>query len=273
MTVHQSLVAAERRLAGIGISSARLDSEILLAHCLDQTREWLIAHNQDELTDSQAKKYELAIVSRLDREPVCYITNQLEFYGIDFFVDSRVLSPRVETELIVEQAIELAKPGSKLIDLGTGSGAIAIAIAKNRPDLFITATEVSDEAMQVAKRNASSILGASNNIKFIKADVWDGVEGQFDTIVTNLPYVSKSYLPNMKPEVQKEPAVALFGGDGDGLDLYRRFYTDLSTHTTADSIVLHESDPWQHDPLKLLANQAGLIPFSEGYLILGFKKK
>jgi len=79
-------------------------------------------------------------------------------------------------------------------------------------------------------------------------------------------------LPNMKPEVQKEPAVALFGGEGDGLDLYRRFYADLSTHTTANSIVLHESDPWQHDQLKLLAKQAGLVPFSEGYLILGFKK-
>lgn len=272
MTIRRSLVAAERRLDSVGISSARLDSELLLAHCLKQNREWLIAHDQDELTKLQAERYELAIVRRLDREPVCYITNQLEFYGIDFFVDNRVLSPRVETELIVEQAIELAKPGSKLIDLGTGSGAIAIAIVKHRPDLLITATEVSGEAMQVAKRNASSILGASNKIKFIKADVWAGVVGQFDTIVTNLPYVSKSYLPNMKPEVQKEPAVALFGGEGDGLDLYRRFYADLSTHTTADSIVLHESDPWQHDQLKLLANQAGLALFSESYLILGFKK-
>ena len=175
---------------------------------------------------------------RLNREPVCYITNKLEFYGLEFYVDNRVLSPRVETELIAEQAIKNAPKNSKLIDIGTGSGAIAIAIAKHRPDLVITATEVSRDALSVAKRNAKKLLGAKYNIEFIKADIFDGVEGEFETIVTNLPYVSEDYKPRMKPEVAKEPAVALFGGPGDGLDLYRSFYAQLPKHIKLSSRVL-----------------------------------
>ncbi|MBA3678664.1 peptide chain release factor N(5)-glutamine methyltransferase, partial [Candidatus Saccharibacteria bacterium] len=201
-----------------GIPSARLDTKILLAHALHQSKEYLISHNDQILTDSEMIQFTTFVSRRLDREPVCYITNKLEFYGLDFYVDNRVLSPRVETELIAEQAIKHAPKDSKLIDIGTGSGAIAIAIAKHRPDLEITATEVSPKALEVAKLNAKNILGKNNTIEFITADIFKSVEGVFETVVTNLPYVSRDYIPNMKPEVQKEPAVALFGGSGDGLD-------------------------------------------------------
>ena len=272
MTIKEALNDASTKLDAIDIKSAKLDSELLLANVLDKPKEWLIAHDSDELDKDKAVAFDKALKRRLDREPVCYITNKLEFYGIDFFVDNRVLSPRVETELIAEQAIKNATKDSKLIDLGTGSGAIAIAIAKHRPDLKITATELSAEAMEVAKINASNILGKDNKIHFIMADVWDGVEGTFETVVTNLPYVSEDYKPNMKPEVHKEPAVALYGGKGDGLDLYRKFYKDINRHTIKGSKVYHESDPWQHDGLKSLAGEQGLKPILEEYLILGFEK-
>ncbi len=271
MTTEQSLEEAQTKLEQADIPSARLDAELLLAFVLNKPREWLIAHNSDELTNQESKYFDKAIKRRISHEPVCYITNKLEFYGIDFYVDNRVLAPRVETELVAEQAIKNAPKGSKLIDIGTGSGAITVTIAKHRPDLVITATEVSPEALEVAKLNAKNILGKDNKIKFIEADIWDGVNGEFETVVTNLPYVSEDYKPRMKPEVAKEPAVALFGGKGDGLDLYRRFYNDLPEHIELGSLIYHESDPWQHEELKKLANKAGLDPILEDYLILGFK--
>ncbi len=272
MTISEALQTASKKFGQAEISSYRLDAELLLAHALGHTREWLLANDQKTLTPGETLRFNQYVSRRLDREPVCYITNKLEFYGIEFYVDNRVLSPRVETELVAEQAIATAPKNSKLIDIGTGSGAIAIAIAKNRPDLNITATEISTEAMQVAKRNAKKILGAEHKIEFIKADVWEGVDGVYDTVVTNLPYVSEDYKPRMKPEVAKEPAVALFGGPGDGLDLYRRFYKQLPKHIKVGSRVYHESDPWQHEALTKLAATAGLKPILEDYLILGFQK-
>lgn len=272
MIIKESLNDASVRLDVIDIKSARLDSELLLADVLGKNKEWLIAHDTDELTPDHKRKFDEYIKRRIDREPVCYITNKLEFYNIEFYIDNRVLSPRVETELIAEQAIKNAPPKSKLIDLGTGSGAIAIAIAKHRPDLEITATEVSKEAMEVAKLNAKNILGKNNKINFVMADVWDGVDERYETIVTNLPYVSEDYKPNMKPEVHKEPAVALYGGKGDGLDLYRKFYESIGRHIVPGSKVFHESDPWQHEALKKLAEEQGLKPILEEYLILGFAK-
>lgn len=273
MTVKEALSMAKSKFEQVDIKSARLDSEILLASVLKKDKEWLITHDNDELSAKQQLVFNKFVERRLDREPVCYITNKLDFYGIDFYVDNRVLSPRVETELIAEEAIKNAPKNSKLIDLGTGSGAIAIAIAKHRPDLEITATEISEEAMEVAKLNAKNILGKDSKIKFIMADIWDGVDGTFETIVTNLPYVSEDYKPNMKPEVLKEPAVALFGGKGDGLDLYRKFYSDIKRHINPDSKIYHESDPWQHEGLKALAEAEGLKPILEEYLILGFQNK
>ncbi len=273
MTVAETLQAASKKFQLAEISSHQLDAELLLAHALRVNREWLLAHNTKVLTPSETLRFNQYVSRRLDREPVCYITNKLEFYGIDFYVDNRVLSPRVETELVAEQAIKHAPKNSQLIDIGTGSGAIAIAIAKHRPDLTITATEVSKEALQVAKRNANKILSKNHKVTFIEADIFDGVDGTFETVVTNLPYVSEDYKPRMKPEVAKEPAVALFGGPGDGLDLYRRFYEQLPAHTNAGSRVYHESDPWQHEALTKLAKNAGLAPILEDYLILGFQNK
>jgi len=271
-SIKATLEVAQQQLKAANIPSWQLDAKLLLCDVLDVDKSYLLAHDDQKLTTGQRKQFEGYLQRRLDREPVCYITNMLEFYGIEFYVDNRVLSPRVETELVAEQAIKEAPGGSKLIDLGTGSGAIAIAIAKHRPDLRITATEVSPEAIDVARLNAENILGKDHKINFIEADIWNGVEGSFETVVTNLPYVSEDYKPRMKPEVQKEPQIALFGGPGDGLDLYRRFYTDLPEHIKPGSYVYHESDPWQHEALIELAKAVGLKPILEDYLILGFTK-
>lgn len=271
MKISDAVRNIQTELENIGIKSARLDAELLLLDILEQTKEWLITHQDYILSDQQLKKLEGHIKRRINREPVCYITNKIEFYGIDLYIDNRALSPRVETEAIVEQAIKYAPANSQLLDIGTGSGAIAIAIAQHRADLQITATDISIEALEVAKINAKNILGNQNKISFVESDIWNNILGRFDTIVTNLPYVSEDYKPHMKPEVSKEPAIALFGGAGDGLSLYRRFYKDLNQHTTPGSLIYHESDPWQHEALKALAVKARLQPIFEDYLILGFE--
>lgn len=272
MTINEALELATKQLSRLNISSAQLDAQLLLSSVLSKPKEFLIAHDNDKLSNTQTKKFNEFVQRRLDREPVCYITNHIEFYGLDLYIDNRALSPRVETELVTEQAIRNAPKGSSLIDIGTGSGAIAVAIAKHRPDIHITATEISEDALEVAKKNAETVLGKDHGIQFVIADIFKGVDGVFETVVTNLPYVSEDYKPRMKPEVAKEPAVALFGGPGDGLDLYRKFYAQLPTHIKSGSRVYHESDPWQHEELKKLATKAGLKPILEEYLILGFKR-
>ena len=270
MTIKSILSEAYEKLNSNGTPSARLDAELILAKMLNKSREWLIAHDDEKLSATQIQAYQGLIQCRLKHEPVGYINQSIEFYGIDFYIDKRVLSPRVETEAIAEEVITKAPKGARLIDIGTGSGAIAVAIAKHRPDLTITATEVSPEALDVAKLNADKILGKDHKINFMLSDIWSDVQDKFDVVVTNLPYVSESYRPNIKPEVLMEPAVALFGGKDDGLDLYRKFYQGLPSHISDGGMVYHESDPWQHDELKNLAKKAGLKPTFENYLILGF---
>ena len=270
MNIEDALTVAKTSLKKAKVSSFLLDSQLLLAHAIGKNREFIIANPEYRLSTSETSKYKTYISRRTDREPVAYITNQIEFYGHSFYVDNRVLSPRIETEIIVENAIKYAPRDSRLIDIGTGSGAIAISIALDRPDLDITASEISADALDVAKLNAKKLLGQSN-IQFIKSDLFKDITQKYETIVTNLPYVSKDYLSKMKPEVKKEPSVALYGGSGDGLDIYRDFYDQIGKHLVEGSRVYHESDPWQHEKLIALAKKAGLKKILEDYFILGFE--
>jgi release factor glutamine methyltransferase len=207
------------------------------------------------------------IIRRANREPLVHITGTREFYGLDMEITPDVLTPRVETEQMVEWAIKYAPKDSRLIDIGTGSGAIAIAIAKHRPDLHITATDISERELAVARRNATQ---HNTKIDLIEADLWDKVDGKFDTIVTNLPYLSDD--ADLMPEVKREPAVALFGGP-DGLDLYRRFLAALPDHLSPGGYLFTECDPWQHEALTAEAAKHGLEPVEAGYFILGFQLK
>lgn len=271
MTIQQAIDFAEPKLKQAGIQSFKLDTQLLLSDVLNKSKEFIIANQETKLSSSETRLYKEHVSRRIDREPLCYITNHIEFYGRNFFVDKKVLAPRVETETIVENAIRFAPKNSRLIDIGTGSGAIAISIALARPDLDITATEISTDALEVAKINAKN-LGVDSKIKLIHSDLFSDIRGKYETIVTNLPYVSSDNTNEMKPEVNKEPAVALYGGSGDGLDLYRKFYKQLPKHLSLNGKVYHESDPWQHNELKEFAKKLGLELTLDDYFILGFTR-
>jgi release factor glutamine methyltransferase len=265
VTIRHALAHAMAQLEEAKIPGARLDAELLMAYIMAQDRAWLLAHDDTALDEPQLDQFRALISRRLAREPVVHLTGRREFYGLDMEITPDVLTPRVETEQMVDWAIKYAPKGSRLIDIGTGSGAIAVAIAKHRPDLAVTATDISDRELDVARRNANK---HQVHLEFIISDLWDKVDSRFDTIVTNLPYLAND--ADLMPEVQKEPGVALFGGP-DGLDVYREFLAGIPAHLVSGGFLFTECDPWQHEALINEASKYGLSPIEQGYFILGFK--
>jgi release factor glutamine methyltransferase len=267
MTVGLWLKAAEAKLTSGGIWGARLDSQLILAFVLNKPKEWILAHPEAELVQAELQKLEDLVNRRLNHEPVVHLTGSKEFYGLEFEITPDVLTPRAETEPMVEWAVKLLPKGSRVVDMGTGSGALIIALGKHRPDLELVATDVSAEALAIAKRNAQRY---NLNISFVQSDIWNEVDGKFDAILTNLPYLKND--AELTEEVKKEPAVALFGGD-DGLDLYRRMLRGTPDNLADGGYLFTECDPWQQDSLKSEAGNYGFVQIEESYFVLGFQIK
>lgn len=265
MTFGEALQYGEQQLKGAGIDGGRLDTQILLEFVTDKQRTLILAHDEDELTSEQQAQFTGLVTRRAERIPLVHLTHTREFYGIDLYIDDDVLTPRVETEKMVEFAIKYVPQNGKLIDIGTGSGAIAIAIKTHRPDLEVWATEVNDEALAVARRNIENL---ELDVTLVKSDLFSEITVKFDAVATNLPYLQND--ADLMPEVQKEPAVALFGGD-DGLDIYRRFLKELPEHLKQNGYLFTECDPWQQDNLKAEAAKIDLQPIEEDYFIMGFQ--
>jgi release factor glutamine methyltransferase len=234
MTLRQALTTAAAQLANdehLRATAAR-DAELLLLHTLQISRVTLLAHPGRELTREQHARFRSNIDRRLQREPIQYITGQQEFYGLLLNVTPAVLIPRPETEHLVEAVLKLlpADKPVKIADIGTGSGAIAIALAVHLPQAEITALDLSVGALAVAAANARK-HNVSNRIHFLQSDllsalsrneVHAGSSHSFDAVVSNPPYVPESDRATLHPQVRDhEPATALFAGP-DGLDLYRR---------------------------------------------------
>lgn len=270
MTIKNFLEESIGRLKKAGIASARLDSELLCAYALGRDRVWLVAHDTHKLSADELKTCQQLINKRAKRIPLSYITSHKEFYSLDFYVDKRVLTPRNETELIATEVIKNIPPRASLVDVGTGSGALAVAIKYHRPDINVSASEISTSALKVARRNAEQIIGKNHDINLIESNLFDKIVGKFDVITANLPYVSTDYKPRMMAEVKHEPEIALFGGPNDGLNLYRQFFKQAPDHLNKNSLIYLESDPWQHEAIIALAKEAGLRPIFQNYLILGF---
>ncbi len=215
-TVSQALSDATAVLTAAGCDTPRLDAELLLAFVLGVGRERLVIDAGAELEAWSAERFAAVLARRQSREPVAYIVGRKAFRRISLIVDRRVLIPRPETELLVEVALSLGR-GARVADVGTGSGAVALALKEERPDLSVVGVDVSSCALEVARLNAAE-LGLE--VEFVQADLLDGVPGPFDAVVSNLPYVAEgSALP---PEIELyEPDLALFGGP-DGMDPVRR---------------------------------------------------
>lgn len=217
-----------RRLRASGIDSAALDAEVLLSHILNLKREQLVLAAQTTLSHAQRRAYEQLLERRSHREPVAYITAAREFWSLDFYLTPAVLIPRPETERLVEVVLdlahELASPQPlRILDIGTGSGAIAVALASELTSAEIWATDISPEALAVAAENAAR-NHVAHKIEFIQADLFAGCwsDRAVDLLVSNPPYIRRGDIETLEPEVSRwEPRCALDGGV-DGLDYYRR---------------------------------------------------
>ena len=212
-TENATLATALRHAAGLGLE--RLDAQMLLLHALGRAphdRAWLLAHDGDALDTAAHTRFDAALQRRLRGEPLAYITGHQEFYGLDLHVDARVLCPRADTETLVDWALEVLRPAARVLDLGTGSGAIALAIKHQRPDVQMHARDFSADALAVAQANAQR-LGL--DVAFSQGSWLDGLTGDFDAIVSNPPYIAAAD-PHLAA-LTHEPLQALASG-ADGLD-------------------------------------------------------
>lgn len=269
MNIGELLSHGTKLFQDAGIKGGRADAEIILADVLQRDKSWVIAHNEIVPQKDELERIQSLFKMRAKRQPMSYVLGYREFCGLKFAVDERALTPRVETEVIVMEATKKAPQKAHVIDVGTGSGAMAIALKHARPDFIVTATEVSLDALSLAKENTVSLLGSDSEITFIQSDLLAEVNDTFDLVVANLPYVSRSY--KTMEEVEYEPDVALFGGSEDGLDLYRVFFKQLPSFLAESALVYIESDPWQQPELIKLAADAGLAVLFQDYFILGFQ--
>jgi release factor glutamine methyltransferase len=261
MHVAQALQHAQ----ALGLS--RIDAQVLLLHTLGQAtdaRAWLLAHDQDPLNDDQQQRWQACLQRRLNGEPVAYITGEKEFFGLPLHVDARVLDPRPDTETLVTWALALLPEGdpSRVLDVGTGSGAVALAVQQACPQAHVWALDTSVDALDVARRNAQR-LGLP--VQFIHSDWFAGIDApsqatghavpaRFDLIVSNPPYIAE-HDPHL-PALAHEPLLALTSGP-DGLDAIRHIVATARTHLVPHGWLLLEHGHDQGDAVCALLRAAG----------------
>lgn len=259
-SVAERLTAARARLeaAGIPPADAALDAEVLARHALGWDRARLLAHAREPEPPNFSDTFDSLVDRRAAREPVAQIIGVREFWERDFEVTTDVLIPRPETEIIIEEALAFARehPCRTAIDVGTGSGCLAVTIASELDDVHVTATDASAAALAVAERNARR-HHVAGRITFLQTDVLRGVSGAADLIVSNPPYVPESDAGHMQPEVLRyEPHVALFGGR-TGLEMMRRLFVEARDHLAADGRLVVEFGFGQEAAVRELARTTG----------------
>jgi release factor glutamine methyltransferase len=241
-SVQEALAWASELLAERGIESPGLDAEVLLSNVLEISRAWLYAYPERRLSARQQLVYRTWVSRRLEHEPVAYIVGSKEFYGLDFYVDRRVLIPRPETELLVEKAIELAHDigGAPILaDVGAGSGAVAISLALHLPRALIYATDVSEEALAVAALNCERHK-VQERVRLLAGDLLALLPEAVDLIVANLPYVRGTEFEGLARDiVDYEPRLALDGGP-DGLESIHRLLAQAAPHLRPQGAILLE---------------------------------
>lgn len=237
--IKEILAEAIKTLAQKNIDTARLDAEILLAHCLRQSRAWLFAHNTDSLSPQIDQKYRSLIARRAKFEPVAYIIGEREFYGLPFYLSPAVLIPRPDTEILVEHALANLPKNAIIADVGTGSGCIAVTVAHQMPMVRVIATDISAAAIAVARKNIAR-HDVSARVSVLQANLLDGIVGKFDAILSNPPYVARAEWDTLPPDVKRfEPHTALFSAK-NGLAHIEKLLAGASTRLKPKGFIMIE---------------------------------
>lgn len=237
--------------------SPRLDAELLLAHALKLRRLDLYLDMDRPLDDEELARYKALIVRRCKHEPVAYLLGCREFYGYDFLVDSRVLIPRPETEILVEQGVARAPQNSRVLEIGCGSGAVIISLLLEREDLKAVALDISAGALAVTRENAQR-HGVAGRLDLVRGDGLDAVRGPFDLIVMNPPYIPETDRESLAADVvDYEPHTALFGGEA-GLDVLERVLMEAKSSISPKGTIIMEIGAGQDPAVERIAAAAGL---------------
>ncbi len=227
MTISDAIKKGMIELKNYNIEEPKLKSRLLMQYVLNETRQYVIVNDMENLEKNKEKQYFEGIKILKKGIPIEHITHQKEFMKLNFFVDKNVLIPRQDTEILVEEVIKIAKRINvkKILDLCTGSGAIAVSLAKYLPQTEITAIDISNDALKIAKKNAVS-NNVENQITFISSDMFTNLnEEKFDIIVSNPPYIKTNVIKELDIQVKNEPYIALDGGE-DGLDFYKKIINE-----------------------------------------------
>lgn len=223
MTIKEAIGKATIKLKTKNIDSPKLKARLLMQYVLKQSRQYIMVYDENKLTQAQEEKYFKAIEKLIKGIPLQHITHQQEFMKMNFYVNEDVLIPRADTEVLVEEVIQIAEKinAKKILDLCTGSGAIAVSLAKYIENSQLTATDISEEALTIAERNAEN-NNVEKQIAFVPSDLFEELPREkYDIIVSNPPYIKREVIKTLEKEVQREPLMALDGG-WDGLDFYRK---------------------------------------------------
>lgn len=228
ITVGEMLGTAVRQFERAGLDDAYLEARLLLEQSLDHSTVWIYQHPRVPISGEANERFTSLVQRRLAGVPVAYLRGKREFYGRDFQVDGRVLVPRPETEVLLEAALGYARASaaSSVVDVGTGSGILAITLALEIPSARVWAVDRSTDALEVARLNVVR-HGVANRVDLLPGDLLGPVTFRADLIVANLPYIPSADVNQLPPEVRQEPRVALDGGS-DGLDLYRRLLSQVT---------------------------------------------
>ena len=256
--LREAVQQTHRTLEASHIPDARLEAEVMLMNVMRMQRHDLFSQQETELTVQQEQALAQIMERRLKREPLAYILQYKEFYGVNLLVNPNVLIPRPETECMVEHALFMALMGMEtpelvIADVGTGTGAIAINLALHLPAARIFAVDCADEVLDVAAYNIRA-HNVMDRVSLGKGDLLEPVPEPVDLILANLPYIPAERLPNLQPEVRWEPSLALDGG-ADGLDLVRRLLRQAPDKLKPHGIILLEMDPEQAPAVRELAGE------------------
>ena len=254
MTYKQAEQRGEQLLYDAGVMDARIDAWLLLEMVAKIDRSFYFTHINEEVDPEVLTEYERVLEKRAEHVPLQYITGEQEFMGMTFKVNSNVLIPRQDTETLVEEALKVIEPQMEVLDLCTGSGCILLSILKNAPTVRGTGSDISKQALLVAKENAKL-----HNLEadWVRGNLFDNVSGSFDVILSNPPYIAQAEIPALMPEVaQFEPIEALDGGP-DGLEYYRRITEEAPGYLKENGYLFFEIGYDQGEAVRQLMQEAG----------------
>lgn len=258
MTYREAYQAGRERLISAGIGEAELDARLLLEYVCGTDRNHLIVYGSEPVREEELQRYQTLLTQRADRIPLQYLTGVQNFMGLDFLVNEHVLIPRQDTEILVEEALRHLHDGMHILDLCTGSGCILISLLRYSNDCRGLGVDISPEALTVAEENAKRLV-PEEEIEFIKSDLYERVEGMFDVIVSNPPYIPTGVIESLMPEVREhEPRLALDGCE-DGLIFYRRIINESRAHLKGGGMLFFEIGFDQGAAVRELMEQAGFL--------------